>query len=343
MKRCSVVFGLFVFSCMQGVGFGGEWLNRLRKEAPSAWAEYSKKVSEFNQYEVRHSMSNSTGRKTRIVTRFKRSQMHDKFITEMLTDCNRNGQDASLKLLRKDWACELYKRRMDGPWLIRTLHWDVHEQAERYWKWLEIGPEWRIVVPTVEIIAAGNTPIGEIIADGDIKIEQCAPRPDQSDRVIVVLRSTRAALVSGREARKPADYNLQASLELDPSRGWVILRGEIGQETLESKSHRSFYLQTTDLDGLSLPTKYVLTGETIDKATGSKITGVVTREYRFVRDSPPDEEFELTYYGIPAAIAARPAGGPKTWQWLALAGAVLLAVGVGIYWWLGRRQAAASR
>jgi len=343
MWRCALVVVVASVTAWRVSGAAEDWKERLMKEAPKAWDDYRKKLAGFNQYEVLRTFSNSSGTASSARSKVKRNRTHDRFVSEFFVDSNRLGKNISLRLLRRDLACELFKNVESGPWLVRELDWDVEEKLEQYWEWLGIGKRWELIEPTLELPAAGFTSISDVITDPTVAIEACGPSSRDKNQVVLVLKSTRSELLPAREARSIGDRIRRMVIELDPQRHWIVLRGEVLEETIEDKSEDLFYVEVKEIEGVALPSKYVRQFKVVTKSTNKTLSGIETREYRFVRDSPPDEEFELTYYGIPAAIAARPAGGPKTWQWLALAGAVLLAVGVGIYWWLGRRQAAASR
>ena len=321
-------------------------LERLTKEGPKAWADYWKRIAEFNQHEFLIHSRNSDGRIFHARTTLKRNRERDKFLAEQFIDSDRLGKDLSLWLLRRDYACELTKKLGSDVWLVTALYLDVEKKPKEYWDRLGLGGTWgmwELNVPTIHILPGNYKTIGELIAEYGLLVETCEPSARDRSKVNLVLKSSRSELLPGKEARELGHRLRRMVLELDPQRHWIVLRGETLEDTVETTVQGSFFLDTREIGGITLPSKYERQYTRLTKATKTKEVHYELREYKFVRDSPPDEEFELTYYGIPAAIAARPAGGPKTWQWLALAGAVLLAVGVGIYWWLGRRQAAPSR
>ncbi len=295
---------------------------RLQKEAPPAWEKYHSRIKSL-QFAVRVSSRNKEAQ----LTYLKRAVLtcfDNRIMRTVEQELPRDRRGLRRVVVNPEYAFEVEQSRKQDGWRLVSiipgdeieqlpLPWNPKEKALTYYRAAYV-PFWASIYDT--------------LTHPNFSIQRVAYVDEAKGQHLRIEFEHTFHTPSG-------DVRKQGWLVLDPDKYWVIIEGKVSNDW--AISHAKLEYQDTP-DGFPLLQRI----ERISSYPQLGELDISKWEFEYWEKKPVrgEEEFRLSYYGIPEPEELRGHKFTPWWLYILLAGLALVIVGFGIYAWRRHRRAA---
>lgn len=345
-RRATSLFAVFVALCVLEISIqctfcgelSGQSLNRFRSEAPDAWAEINKVLSNFHKNnnglttKSEQLVSEDNGRRT--VQRDEYFERRIGLTHRLFTHRDLLNKKEILRCGNPKYAFEL--QRVSNEWVVTGVYPSVSrgspEESEysEYREILEPPSEVRHEQLPIQSSVNNVTWVGDkikILDSGIVKVDarECIKLDFKFPWVVYE--------ESGEDGRlRATEVEMTGTAVFDAENHWTLVSFTWGRPAQDSGAGRPKF-QTENhfkyeqfIDGVPVQTFRRSAGRDLSR---NSINREVTYQVKYSFEPLDTKEFTLTAFGFPEPEFVR----PPYWMYTSLAGLVLVFVGGCVYYW----------
>jgi hypothetical protein len=301
---------------------------RLIAEAPPGWKQYREHwvTIEGSCQGERRELRNGKWETVSLSTHWK---TYDHNMLRQVETSQSGSWSGKIIGENSQYIFVLFRDGATKPWVIEEVT-KKGKMSSEFWEGLKRD------APGLMLFKPGPLGLPELIQSKNFKVADVSTEPGNSEELV------RLTFTYSPDDGK-ADRLRGGVVVLDPSRDWVIRRGEIDFDPDVPKKGKYIveYDYQDGLDHCPIMTKSRIKGtiwenDRVVYGNDTTVSGDV-QERKFV----PESEFTLSAFGLPEPNWARPK--QTAWYlWLGLAGILCMILGVA-FAWIKKRRARVTR